>query len=399
MGLLCMCCNNELLNLGTQYLFRHLFVVLFVVGLLPKFHPDRFCNHWRYRDRTHFASTAVCGSVHENIRVQTDTSVRNCGRGGCVHFQLVCQICGRFVCHLRGSSRHFVWHHFRVQYHRHSQLVFEEKSFGQRNWSHRCWTGRARFSFAIHAMINRTGDHKWAMRMLAVVTFVLNSISLCFVQVRTPSSTDTEEESAIEVLKKSFDKSVLKIVPLHYCAIWSSLTTIGYVILMFSMANYASSIGLSTQQATIALAIFNGSQAIGRPFMGWFSEYGGRCNATIVLMVYNLVLLLPFWFNITRFSEIVPFCILLGFGAGVGSVNVVPLVSDVVGIQKFAAGMGYAFFGNGSVSIVAEIIGLRLRDLSSSRPYLRCQVFVVCMYFGGLISLLPYREWKMRRVL
>ncbi|SCU77291.1 LAME_0A00518g1_1 [Lachancea meyersii CBS 8951] len=255
------------------------------------------------------------------------------------------------------------------------------------------------FSFAVHAMIDHTGDHRWAMRMLAIVTFSINIISLCFVQVRKPLNGEEEKKGPVEILKKSFDKSVLKDVSLHYCASWSSFTTIGYVILLFSISNYALSMGMTAQQATVALAIFNGSQAIGRPFMGWFSESVGRCNATIILMVYDLILILPFWFNITKFNELVPFCILLGFGAGVGSVNVVPLVSDVVGIQRFAAGIGYVFFGNGAVSIFAEIAGLKLRNFSSRKPYLRCQIFVACMYFCGLISLFPYREWKMRRVL
>ncbi|SCU79371.1 LADA_0B00210g1_1 [Lachancea dasiensis] len=254
------------------------------------------------------------------------------------------------------------------------------------------------FSFAVHAMIDRTGDHRWAMRMLAATTFSINILSLCFVKVRQLKSSN-EKENSFEVLKKSFDHSVLKITPLHYSALWSSFCTVGYVILMFSISNYATSIGLPVKEATVALAIFNGSQALGRPFMGWLSEVAGRCNASILLTGYTLILLLPFWLNITKFQELVPFCILLGFGAGVGAVNVVPLVADVVGIQRFAAGMGYVFFGNGGVTLFAEVVALRLRNLESQKPYLRCQIFVICMYFGGLLSLLPYREWKVRRVL
>ncbi|SCU91267.1 LANO_0D11210g1_1 [Lachancea nothofagi CBS 11611] len=255
------------------------------------------------------------------------------------------------------------------------------------------------FSFAVHAMIERTGDHRWAMRMLAACTFLINAVSMCFIKVREPASGQQEKKSAMEILKKSFDKSVLKITPLHYCALWSSFCTIGYVILMFSIANYATSIGMTAQQATVALAVFNGSQAIGRPFMGWFAEVIGRSNATIIIMAYDLVLLLPYWFTITKFSELVPFCFLLGFGAGVGSVNIVPLVSDVVGIQKFPAGIGYGMFGNGIGALFAEVVALRLRSPSSPRPYLRCQIFVVCMFFAGLLCLFPYRELKMRRIL
>ncbi|KAM3160492.1 Monocarboxylate transporter [Lachancea thermotolerans] len=254
------------------------------------------------------------------------------------------------------------------------------------------------FSFAVRAMIDRTGDHRWAMRMLAAVTLFLNLISLCFVRVRK-TAFDQNRKSAGQILKAAFDVSVLKIKALHFCSLWSWLANVGYVILMFSMSNYATSIGMTSQQATVALAVFNGSQAFGRPFMGWFAEAVGRCNATIIIMVYNLIILLPFWFTLTKFRELIPFCIMLGFGAGVGAVNIVPLVADVVGIEKFAAGIGYGMFGNGAGSVFAEVIGLHLRQPSSAKPYLHCQIFVACMYFAGLLCLLPYRELKVQRIL
>ncbi|SCU77316.1 LAMI_0A00672g1_1 [Lachancea mirantina] len=260
-------------------------------------------------------------------------------------------------------------------------------------------SGGCAFSFAVNALIAKTGNHQWAMRMLAIVTFVLNAIAMLFVKERQSEISRLEKPSMKVIAKEIYDPSILKIMPLHFCTLWASFTTMGYVILLFSLSNYAISLGMSPHQATIALAIFNASQTFGRPFMGWISEKIGRSNASIILMLYDLVLLLPFWLNIRHFREIIPFAVLLGFGAGIGAVNSVPLIADVVGIKKFRAGIGYNNFWNGAFSIVAEIIGLRLRQNGSPRPYLHCQIYVVMMYFAGILFLIPYRESKVRRMM
>lgn len=255
------------------------------------------------------------------------------------------------------------------------------------------------FSFAVHAMIDRTGNHKWAMRMLGVMSLVLNTVAMALVKVRKPANEAEVKKSVKEIFKDIYDPQIFKMWPVQLCTLWSSLTTIGYVIMLFSLSNYALSIGLSTQQATNTLAMFNGAQIIGRPAMGYFSERFGRVNFTILAMVYSLILIFPYWLNISSYAQVVPFSLLLGLGVGIGSVNNVPLIADVVGLSHFAAGLGYNNFWNGAVSLVAEIIGLNLRDYRLSKPYLHCQIFVGVAYFCGLLCLVPYREWKIRRML
>lgn len=257
--------------------------------------------------------------------------------------------------------------------------------------------GGLSLSFAVYAIINKTGSHKWAMRMLGIMALVLNSIAVALTKVRKPKIPPPKKTS-LQLLQEVYDFKVYKSMSLQYCTWWSTLTNMGYVILLFSLSNFALSLGLSTQQATTTLALFNGAQIIGRPSMGYFSEKLGRVNYTIICMVLTILFLGPFWFNITTYREIMPFSFLLGLFAGICSVNTTPLVADVTGMAHFPAGLGYNNIWNGAAAIIAEIIGLRLRNYNLTRPYIHCQIFVLCMYFGGLLFLIPYREWKIRRM-
>lgn len=253
-------------------------------------------------------------------------------------------------------------------------------------------------TFIVHSLIKNTGSHKWALRFLGIMTLVLNTIAGMMIKIRVPKN-PPPRKSSLQMLKEVYDIGVYKSLPLQYCTLWSSLSQIGYVILLFSLPNYALSIGLSSSQATATLALFNGGQLIGRPGMGYLSEKMGRVNFSISCMSYAIILIGPFWFNVKNYSAILAFAFLLGFGAGVCNVNIVPLVADVTGIAHFPAGLGYANGWNGGVTIIAEVIALKLRNYALAKPYLHCQIFVLVMYFVGTLCLIPYREWKVRRML
>ncbi|CCH43277.1 putative transporter [Wickerhamomyces ciferrii] len=159
--------------------------------------------------------------------------------------------------------------------------------------------------------------------------------------------------------------------------------------------------GFSGHQGMIITVLLNASQAIGRPLIGYLSEKFGRTNFTMFATFYTAVMSLAFWINVNNYAALVIFTLMIGLLVGISSVNVVPLVADVVGLNSFASGLGYANTINAIMSLIAEVIGLNLRDYSSPNrnPYFHCQIFVGVLYFCGFIALIPYREWKVRRML
>lgn len=250
------------------------------------------------------------------------------------------------------------------------------------------------FSLAVNKLLSETGDQKWPLRMLCIVSFVVCTCCMLFVRERT-----SRVKTPIRVVwTRSFNVRVWKMKHLKLISLWGSLASVGYVVMLYSMSDYAISVGLSSADATIITTCLNAGQMVGRPLIGLFSEKYGRVNVTMLSTLYCCVLCLAFWIEATSFPTLVAFALMLGLCVGVGSVNVVPLVSDVVEEECFAAGLGFAYFFLAIFSLVAEVIALYLRDPSKGRPYIHCQILVGFVYFVSFISLIPLREWKVRRL-
>lgn len=265
--------------------------------------------------------------------------------------------------------------------------------------------GGAVFSPAIDKLLRETGDHKWPYRMLGIVSFVICGTTMFLVKVRIPANSTIHNEddppSIKKVFRHIFDYRVWKSWPLQLATLWACLIATGYYICLFSISNYATTLGFSQQQAMIVTVVLNLSQAIGRPSMGIFSEMFGRVNFTMFATFYSMLLIFVFWINLQNYASLIIFALMFGLLFGIGSVNVVPLVVDVVGLNSFAAGLGWANTFTGIMSLIAEVIALNLRDytLTKHTPYFYCQIFVGCMYFCALVALIPYRQWKVKRML
>ena len=53
---------------------------------------------------------------------------------------------------------------------------------------------------------------------------------------------------------------------------------LGYIVLLFSLPNFALSIGLTAKQGSIIGALLNLGQGLGRPVVGLVSDSAGRIN-------------------------------------------------------------------------------------------------------------------------
>jgi len=69
---------------------------------------------------------------------------------------------------------------------------------------------------------------------------------------------------------------------------------LGYIVLLFSLPNYAQSVGLTSRQGALIGALLNLGQGLGRPPIGYFSDSVGRINiagtATFLSGLFALVI-------------------------------------------------------------------------------------------------------------
>ncbi|ODV61825.1 MFS general substrate transporter [Ascoidea rubescens DSM 1968] len=271
--------------------------------------------------------------------------------------------------------------------------------------------GGAIFNVSAQALIDKTNDHRWALRMIGIVTGVLCLVSAVLIRTRKPLLIVNDNDSTSNdplIQKKSFQASFSKIFDLaiwknkhlFLVSIWFSLCgCLGYVSINYSLSNYGISIGLTPYQASICVTIFDAGQVFGRPLIGYLSDRYGRVNMAILFCFLTFLLTYCFWIPATTYASLLVFSFVAGFVVCVPWTSYVPLGSDIVGAVNFPSAFSILNVISSGFALVAEIITLELRDYSISKPFLWCQIYIGLLYLTSIIFLIPIREYKVRLLL
>lgn len=256
------------------------------------------------------------------------------------------------------------------------------------------------FSRPIQAVMNRTGSYKWSLRMVGIVcSFV---IVICIIMLRSYRKLTVETGKPLWAdLLENFTRwhlyknpAVLSIVA------WYILNSVGYSILLMSLSNYSTSIGLTATQGSMVTTVQSIAQAVGRPFLGYASSRYGVANVTIIVSIVLGLICLVWWLFITTYGNLIAFALIAGILQGIGWVNYFPAMADITGFgPDLLAGVSMIYLFGGPPVMVCEIIGLELKRDTSDRPYFWCQIFVGIAILASVVAMLPFREFKIRRVL
>lgn len=128
------------------------------------------------------------------------------------------------------------------------------------------------YSIAAGTMIQRLGV-PWTLRSFGIIAFFVNLACICLLRDRN---------SAINSTQLAFDTKLLRRLEFILLLAFSCFSMLGYVVLIFSLANYANYIGLDASQAALVSALFNLGQGLGRPLIGYFSDHTGRLNMAVL---------------------------------------------------------------------------------------------------------------------
>ncbi|THZ32090.1 MFS general substrate transporter [Aureobasidium pullulans] len=204
------------------------------------------------------------------------------------------------------------------------------------------------YSLATGAMIPSIGL-AWAFRVLGIVAFVVNAVCALLVKDRN---------KAIGSSQLAFDVQLFKRTEYLLLLGYGWFSMLAYVVLLFSLANFARSIGLTASQASTVSAILNLGQAIGRPPIGYFSDNIGRINMATLMTFVSGVFALVIWTNAKSYGVLIFYAIIGG--------------------------------------TVAEPIGLEI--VAYEGGYLGAQLFTGFMYVGAAACALLLRSWKIAEV-
>ncbi len=238
------------------------------------------------------------------------------------------------------------------------------------------------YSLAASAMIRDLGLH-WTFRILGIIAFVVNTSCTLLIKDRN---------KAIGSNQAAFDVTLFKRWEYILLLGFSGFTMLGYFILIFTLANFAKSIGLDSSQASVASALFNLGQALGRPLIGYFPDVTGRINMAGSMTFIAGVLPLVIWTNTNNYGVLIFFTFVEGLFAGNFWATIAPLVAEVVGLKNVPSGLNLLWLAIVIPCTFSEAIALEIVDGTES--YLGTQLFTGFMYIAAAACMWALRGWK-----
>ncbi|KAK6592995.1 major facilitator superfamily transporter [Botrytis cinerea] len=205
------------------------------------------------------------------------------------------------------------------------------------------------YSLGTNAMIQSIGLG-WAFRVLAILACVVNTV--CTILVR-------DRNHAIGSVQKAFDLRLFKKPEFFLLLGWGFFSMLAYIVLLFSLPNYARSIGLSAKQGSVIGAILNLGQGLGRPFVGAFSDATGRINMAGTCTFLAGLFCLVIWIFAKSYGVLIFFALIVGTVSGTFWATVAHFIWDI---------------------------------------YLHAQIYAGCMYIGAALCMWGLRAWKIKEL-
>lgn len=173
--------------------------------------------------------------------------------------------------------------------------------------------------------------------------------------------------------------------------LWGVTTDLGYIALIYSLPNYASSIGLSPQQGSVTGALLNLGMTLGRPMIGYLSDRLGRITVPVVLTAICGILCFTIWIPAKSYAVLLLFAVTAGMFCGTFWGTITPVLAEVVGMGRMASVFTIICLALVGPTTVAEPIAL---SLVNDSKYLHTQVYVGCLFIAGAFGAWVLRSWK-----
>ncbi|KAI4725641.1 MFS general substrate transporter [Aureobasidium sp. EXF-10728] len=247
--------------------------------------------------------------------------------------------------------------------------------------------GGACFAWATEAMIQRLSI-SWALRATGIIVCIANSAATALLRDRN---------RLIEPPQLAFDRKLFRRYDVRLLLLWAFVSMLGYMTLLFSLSDFALSIGLSQSQATDIIGILNVGTAVGRPVIGIWSDAHSRIRVAAYITLICGLSCFAFWIPATTYGLTIFFALFSGAILGVFWVvslfcfryllvklnfehTIGPVCVEVAGLKELPSLLSISWVTIVLPTTFSEVIALKLRRPGSSRVYLFAQIFAGLSY-------------------
>ncbi|KAF8859770.1 MFS general substrate transporter [Acephala macrosclerotiorum] len=248
--------------------------------------------------------------------------------------------------------------------------------------------GGLMFSLAVRAVITNV-SLAWSLRIIGLVSGFMNILATIAIRSRN---------HIIQSKQHPFDRVLLQRYEVLLVLAWAFVSMLGYITLLFSMSDFARSIGLGDDKAATVTALLNLGTALGRPFTGVASDYFGRIQTAGVITFVCAVSVFTIWLPATSYGVTIFFVIINGAVLGVFWVTIGPVCAEVVGLEHLPSMLSLSWLVIVLPVTFSEVIALKLRRPDSGREFLYPQIFAGSTYLvASAISLELLKAHKSSR--
>lgn len=249
------------------------------------------------------------------------------------------------------------------------------------------------FSLTVNKIIE-ISSFRWGLRFMALITLITSTPSLYLrPRIKLPPVRDNLNwEFISEKIRYTLNPIIFHSVPLLLLAVWFCLSIIGYIVMLYTLSSYATSIGLDNHQATYITVVLNVGQFFGRPTMGHLCDKFGRSNVSIIVCCFNCIIILAWWINTFSFGNLIAFSLVIGCTLGIGSAACNAIASDLIEPYRDNLQPVWTYLNIfcGMACVPAEVMALALKT-KGKMPFLHCQIFLGVSFFVCTILMLIIR--------
>lgn len=238
------------------------------------------------------------------------------------------------------------------------------------------------YSLAAGAMIESIGI-AWCFRVLGILALAVNAICITLIRDR---------HKIIGSRHAAFDTKLFRRPEYLLLNGYGFFSMLGYIALVFSLADYGRSIGLNSSQTSVVSAMLNLGQGLGRPPTGYFSDSIGRINMAGLTTFSCAILTFVVWIFAKSYGVLIFYAIIGGTVTGTFWATIGPVAVEVVGLQDLPSALNLEWLVIVLPCTFSEPIALEL--VGDTGNYLGTQLFIGFMYTTAALCVLILRGWK-----
>jgi len=238
------------------------------------------------------------------------------------------------------------------------------------------------YSLATNAMIQHLGL-AWAFKILGIISFAVNFICAMLIK-------DRNKQVGASLL--AFDIRLFRRPEFLLLLGYGFFSMLGYIVLLFSLPNYANSVGLTAKQGSVIGAILNLGQGLGRPPIGYFSDSVGRINIAGLMTFLSGLFALVVWPFAKSYGVLIFYALIGGTVAGTFWPTVAPVTAEVVGLRDLPAALSITWVALVLPTTFSEPISLEITEHTGD--YLGAQLFTGFTYVAASLCLWVLKAWK-----